>query len=148
MKVALIHDWLTGMRGGERVLEEFCSLFPDATIFTLFHERGSASPRIESHPIRSSFLNRLPGARKRYRSLLPLFPLAVSRFDLRGFDLIISNSHAVAKGIRKPAGSTHLCYCLTPMRYIWETQADYFHYGDRLGLRRLILRAVTRPLRA
>jgi lipopolysaccharide/colanic/teichoic acid biosynthesis glycosyltransferase/glycosyltransferase involved in cell wall biosynthesis len=148
MRVALVHDWLTGMRGGERVLEELCELFPHATLFTLFHARGSVTPRIEAMPIRTSFLDRLPGAARHYRYLLPLYPWAVSRFDLRGFDLIISNSHAAAKGIRKPPGSIHICYCLTPMRYIWDMQEQYFHYSDPLGLRRAALKAMTTPLRA
>ena len=148
VRVALVHDWLTGMRGGERVLEELCELFPDATLFTLFHARGSVTPRIEAMPIRTSFLDRLPGAARHYRYLLPLYPWAVSRFDLRGFDVILSNSHAAAKGIRKPPGSIHICYCLTPMRYIWDMQADYFHYSDPLGLRKAALKALTTPLRA
>jgi lipopolysaccharide/colanic/teichoic acid biosynthesis glycosyltransferase/glycosyltransferase involved in cell wall biosynthesis len=148
VRVALVHDWLTGMRGGERVLEELCELFPHATLFTLFHARGSVTPRIEAMPIRTSFLDRLPGAARHYRYLLPLYPWAVSRFDLRGFDVIISNSHAAAKGIRKPPGSIHICYCLTPMRYIWDMQEEYFHYSDPLGLRRAALKAMTTPLRA
>jgi lipopolysaccharide/colanic/teichoic acid biosynthesis glycosyltransferase/glycosyltransferase involved in cell wall biosynthesis len=143
-----VHDWLTGMRGGERVLEELCGLFPHATLFTLFHARGSVTSRIEAMPIRTSFLDRLPGAARHYRYMLPLYPWAVSRFDLRGFDVILSNSHAAAKGIRKPPGSIHICYCLTPMRYIWDMQEEYFHYSDPLGLRRAALKALTMPLRA
>jgi lipopolysaccharide/colanic/teichoic acid biosynthesis glycosyltransferase/glycosyltransferase involved in cell wall biosynthesis len=147
MKVALVHDWLTGMRGGERVLQELCGLFPDASIFTLFHEPGSVSPLIEAMPIHTSFLNCFPGARRHYRHLLPLFPWAISRFDLRAFDLVLSVSHAVAKGIRTPSGSLHICYCLTPMRFIWDMQADYFHYADRLGINRTALRVMKQPLR-
>ena len=148
MKVALVHDWLTGMRGGERVLEEFCKLFPDATLFTLFHQPGSVTQRIESMPIRTSILNRLPGAGRHYRNLLPLYPWAVSRLDLSGFDLVLSSSHAVAKGIRKPTESIHICYCHTPMRYIWDAQSDYFHYGDPAGIRRTLLAAMKPSLRA
>jgi lipopolysaccharide/colanic/teichoic acid biosynthesis glycosyltransferase/glycosyltransferase involved in cell wall biosynthesis len=148
MKVALVHDWLTGMRGGERVLEEFCKLFPDATLFTLFHHPGSVTQRIESMPIRTSVLNRIPGAGRHYRNLLPLNPWAVSRLDLSGFDLVLSSSHAVAKGIRKPRESIHICYCHTPMRYIWDAQSDYFHYGDPTGIRRTLLAAMKPPLRA
>src|SRR5688572_15454425 len=148
MKVALVHDWLTGMRGGERVLEEFCKLFPDATLFTLFHQPGSVTQRIESMPIRTSILNRLPGAGRHYRNLLPLYPWAVSRLDLSGFDLVLSSSHAVAKGIRKPSESVHICYCHTPMRYIWDAQSDYFHYGDPTGIRRTLLAAMKPSLRA
>ncbi len=147
MKVALVHDWLTGMRGGERVLEDLCILFPDASLFTLFHEPGSVSRRIESMSIHTSFLDRIPGARRHYRHLLPLFPLAISRFDLRGFDLVLSISHAVAKGVRKPLERPHICYCLTPMRYIWDMRRDYFHYADPLGIKRTALRTLTTPLR-
>src|SRR5690606_21256241 len=128
MRVALVHDWLTGMRGGERVLEALIRLWPDAEIFTLLHLRGSVSPLIEERPIHTSFIDRLPGASKRYRNLLPLFPAAIERFDLRGFDLVVSSSHCVAKGVR-PAGAPHLCYCHTPMRYVWDLYDDYFGRG-------------------
>ncbi|MBI2619372.1 MAG: glycosyltransferase [Ignavibacteriales bacterium] len=124
--VALVHDWLTGMRGGEKVLEVLCELFPHATIFTLIHNRGSVSPLIERHSIRTSFLQHLPFVRTQYRKYLPLFPRAVESFDLTGFDLIISSSHAVAKGAVPPQGSRHLCYCHTPMRYVWDLYDDYF----------------------
>jgi glycosyltransferase involved in cell wall biosynthesis len=135
------------MRGGERVLEELCELFPHATLFTLFHDRGSVTPRIEGMPIRTSVLDRLPRAPRYYRYLLPLYPWAVSRFDLRGYDVIVSISHAAAKGIRKPPGSIHICYCLTPMRYIWDMQEEYFRYSDPMDLRRAALKAITKPLR-
>lgn len=148
MKVALVHDWLTGMRGGERVLEHLCELFPDATLFTLFHKPGSVSPKIESMPIHASFLNRLPQAVKYYPYLLPFYPMAVSKFDLSGFDLILSISHAAAKGIRKPRNSVHVCYCLTPMRYIWDMRKDYFQYSDPIRLKRNALQAITLPFRA
>jgi glycosyltransferase involved in cell wall biosynthesis len=148
MKIAIVHDWLTGMRGGERVLEELCGLFPDATLFTLIHQRGTVSERIESMPIRVSPLGRIDLLSRRYRSLLPLFPWAISTFDLSGFDLVLSNSHAVAKGVRKPPGSLHICNCMTPIRYIWDTGADYFKYGDRLRVRRAGLAVMRRALRA
>jgi glycosyltransferase involved in cell wall biosynthesis len=124
MNVAIIHDWLNGMRGGERVLESLLELYPDATIYTLFHERGTVSPRIESHRIVTSWLNRVPGIYRLYRNFLPLFPAAIESFDVTGFDLIISSSHAVAKGIR-PGNTSHICYCHTPMRYIWDAAEDY-----------------------
>ena len=148
MKVALVHDWLTGMRGGERVLHELCHIFPGAPIFTLFHRPGSVGRRIESMRIEPSLLNRLPGVTRYYQHLLPLLPWAVSRFDLRGFDLIVSVSHAVAKGVRKPRGAMHICYCLTPMRYIWDMQADYFRYSDAFGIRESLLRVMTPALRS
>jgi glycosyltransferase involved in cell wall biosynthesis len=126
MKVALVHDWLTGMRGGERCLEVFCELFPAADLFTLLHVPGSVSPTIERRRIVTSFVDRLPGAVSRYRSYLPLFPAAVSRFDLRGYDLILSSSHAVAKSVRVPPRALHVCYCFTPMRYVWDLYDEYF----------------------
>ncbi|MFQ5830371.1 MAG: glycosyltransferase [Candidatus Methylomirabilia bacterium] len=131
MKVALVHDWLTGMRGGERCLEVFCELFPEADLFTLLHIRGSVSPVIERGRIVSSPLQRFPGAESRYRYFLPLFPWAAARFDLRGYDLVLSLSHCVAKGARVPPGALHICFCLTPMRYVWDRYQDYF--GARAG---------------
>ena len=125
-RVALAHDWLTGMRGGERVLEAICELFPDAARFALLHVPGSVSPRIEARPVRTSFIQRLPGSHRYYRPLLPLFPAAVEQFDLDGFDLIISTSHCVAKSIVKPGRARHLCYCFTPMRYAWDQFPAYF----------------------
>jgi hypothetical protein len=104
-RVALVHDWLTGMRGGEKVLLSLCRLFPDAAIFTLLHVRGSVDPEIESHEIRTSFVQRLPAVEKRYRQYLPLFPTAIERFDLTGFDLVLSSSHCVAKGARAAKGA-------------------------------------------
>jgi glycosyltransferase involved in cell wall biosynthesis len=125
MRVALVHDWLTGMRGGERVLESLLGLFPEADIFTLVHVAGSVSPVIEARPIRTSFLQGLPGAPRRFRQYLPLFPLAVGRFDLRGYDLVVATSHCVAVGARAPASAAHLVYCFTPMRYAWTFEGAY-----------------------
>lgn len=147
MRVALVHDWLTGMRGGERVLERIARLFPGAPIFTLVWNRGSVSAELESHPIRTSFLQRFPAADTRYRWFLPLFPGAVESFDLSGFDAVVSTSHAVAKGARQRPGAPHLCYVHTPMRYIWELESQYFpreRYGGPLGA---AVRAVCAGLR-
>jgi glycosyltransferase involved in cell wall biosynthesis len=130
-RVALVHDWLTGMRGGERCLEVFAELFPDADLYTLLHVPGSVSPVIESRRIVTSFIQRMPRARERYRQYLPLFPAAVRGFDLRGYGLVLSSSHAVAKSVRAPAGALHVCYCFTPMRYVWDLYDDYF--GARAG---------------
>ena len=126
MKVALVHDWLTGMRGGEKCLEVFCELFPDADLFTLLHIPGKVSPRIESMRIQTSFLQNLPGIKKYYRYYLPLMPWAIRSFNLRGYDLVLSSSHCVAKGIRITGGGTHICYCFTPMRYVWDQFDSYF----------------------
>ncbi len=124
-RVAVIHDWLTGMRGGEQVLEGILDVVPDAEIFTLFHFPGSVSKGIEARPIHTSSLQRLARRASDYRTLLPLFPRAVRRWDLSGFDLVISSSHCVAKGV-DARGKPHLCYCHTPMRYIWDRFDDYF----------------------
>src|SRR5216684_2176591 len=138
MKVALVHDWLTGMRGGERCLEVFCELFPDADLFTLLHVPGSVAPTIERRRVITSFIQRLPDAARAYRRYLPLFPAAVSRFDLHGYDLILSSSHAVAKGVRVPPGALHVCYCFTPMRYVWDLYHEYFGGRARVATRLLM----------
>jgi glycosyltransferase involved in cell wall biosynthesis len=126
MRVAIVHDWLTGMRGGEKCLEVFCELFPEADIFTLLHIKGSVSDTIESMSIKTSFIQHLPKASAKYRSYLPLFPRAIESFDLSGYDLILSSSHCVAKGIKKPKEALHICYCYTPMRYAWMFYDEYF----------------------
>ena len=129
MRVAIVHDWLTGLRGGEKVLELFLELYPEATIATLLHVPGSTSPRIESHPIRTTFIQKLPLVEQRYRWYLPLFPRAIESLDLSGFDLVISSSHCAAKGAIAPKGALHICYCHTPMRYVWDRFEDYFGSG-------------------
>jgi glycosyltransferase involved in cell wall biosynthesis len=128
-RVALVHDWLTGLRGGERVLQAICELYPNADIFTLVHVPGSCGPIIESHRITTSFLQRLPGAERRYRHFLPLFPLAIESLDVREYDLVISTSHAVAKGCKPAAGAKHVAYIHTPMRYVWDQFDAYFGPG-------------------
>ena len=133
MKVALVHDWLVGMRGGERVLEAFCELFPEADLFTLVHVKGACSPTIEKMRIRKSFLDRLPFSGERYRHFLPLFPHAIEAFDLTGYDLVLSSSHCVAKGVIVPTQATHISYIHTPMRYLWDQYPEYFGKG-RAGL--------------
>lgn len=142
MHVAIVHDWLNGMRGGEKVLQELLRLFPDAPVFTLFHEKGKTSADIESHRIVTSWLNRVPGVYRHYRNLLPLFPSAIESLDLSGFDLVISSSHAVAKGVRA-SGAMHICYCHTPMRYVWDAEDDYAFDS----IRRVVLGSVRSKLR-
>jgi glycosyltransferase involved in cell wall biosynthesis len=127
--VALVHDWLTGMRGGEKVLEALAGLYPDAPIYTLFHFPGSVSEALERHPIHTSFLQRAPGVRRHYRRYLPLFPTAIESFDLDRYELLISTSHCVAKGAIPGPNAYHLCYCHTPMRYAWDQRHAYFPRG-------------------
>lgn len=129
IKASLAHDWLTGMRGGERVLEEFCAVLPQADLYTLVHRAGSVSELIENRPIHTSFLQRLPGGIRHYRYFLPLYPWAVSRLRPRGIDLLLSSSHAAAKGIRPPAGALHVSYVHAPMRYMWDGFDEYFGVG-------------------
>jgi len=126
MKIALIHDWLNGMRGGEKVLEVLTELFPEAHIYTLLYEPAKISPVIKKLQIHTSFIQHLPFHRRYYRWYLPLFPFAVSRFKLSDYDLVISTSHCVAKGARVPNGIVHICFCFTPMRYVWDFSKEYF----------------------
>ena len=134
MKVAIVHDWLNGMRGGEKVLEALLELWPDAPIFTLFHQRGKVSPAIESHRIVTSSLDRIPGIYKHYRNLLPLYPSAIRSLEVGSVDLVISSSHSAAKGVRT-GNAKHICYCHTPMRYVWDAAGDYTtDLPKRIGL--------------
>jgi glycosyltransferase involved in cell wall biosynthesis len=145
LRVALIHDWLTGMRGGERVLEAVCELFPQATIYTLVHVPGKVSETIARHPLRTSFVQWLPRAERYYRYYLPLFPLAIEQFTLDGYDLVVSSSHCVAKSVITPSRTRHLCYCHTPMRYAWDQFEHYFGPG-RVGLASHLARPILRHL--
>lgn len=148
MKVALVHDWLTGMRGGERALLALARLFPDAPIFTLLHVPGSVAAELGSRVAQTSFVQHLPGAARHYRSYLPLFPAAVASLDLAGFELIVSSSHCVAKGVRVPQGARHLCYSHTPMRYVWDRFDDYFGDGRVSAPARLLIGRIAEGLRA
>ena len=126
MNVALVHDWLTGMRGGEKVLEAICELYPGAPIYTFVHVPGSVSPAIERHPIRRSWIQRLPKAGQWYRHFLPLYPAAVESFNLDRYDLVISTSHCAVKSVVTRGDATHICYCHSPMRYAWDQFPAYF----------------------
>jgi glycosyltransferase involved in cell wall biosynthesis len=130
----LVHDWLTGMRGGEKVLEVLCGLFPCADVFTLFHFKGTVSSVIESMTIHTSFLQKALLVERFYRYYLPFFPYAIEQFDMTDYKLIISTSHCVAKGVIPPPDAYHLNYCFTPMRYVWDVFHDYFAYrkGNRI----------------
>jgi glycosyltransferase involved in cell wall biosynthesis len=128
-RIALIHDWLTGMRGGEKVLEVLCEIFPGADLYTLIHTPGQVSPLIERRKIYTSFLQKIPGIGRSYRYFLPLMPQAIERFDFGDYDLMISTSHCVAKGAIPGPRTQHWSYCHTPMRYIWDQFDDYFGPG-------------------
>jgi glycosyltransferase involved in cell wall biosynthesis len=144
MRVALVHDWLTGRRGGELVLAQLVRLFPGSEIFTLLRVPGSVGPDVESRPVHTSPLQRVPGIEHRYRALLPLMPAALRFLDLRGFDLVISSSHCVAKGARVPPGIPHLAYVHSPMRYMWDQFDAYFGPG-RASLPVRLAAAASRP---
>ncbi|MEO7192683.1 MAG: glycosyltransferase [Vicinamibacterales bacterium] len=131
-RVVLVHDWLTGMRGGEKVLEALCRLFPEADLLTLFHVRGSVSPLIEGRRVRPSLLQQLPNRARWYRHYLPLFPTAIECFDLDDVDLVISTSHCAAKAVVPTGRALHICYCHSPMRYAWD-QFDAYFGRERLG---------------
>ncbi|MCE9667202.1 glycosyltransferase [Myxococcus stipitatus] len=144
MKVALVHDWLVTHRGGERVLDALCEALPDADIYTLIHKPGSQSPAIESRRIFTSFLQHVPGIHTRYRHFLPAMPRAIESLRLRGdYDVVLSSSHCVAKGLRAPAGTPHLSYVHAPMRYMWDLFDDYFGPGRA----RLPVRAAAHAVR-
>jgi glycosyltransferase involved in cell wall biosynthesis len=145
-RVVLVHDWLTGMRGGEKCLEVLCGRWPDAPLYTLLHRPGSVSPIIEGRPLYTSFLQRLPGVHRYYRYLLPLMPAAAADWRLPRCDLVVSFSHCVAKAARPPRGVPHVCYCFTPMRYAWHMRRAYFP-GPWHGVGRLKARAVRRLLK-
>jgi len=125
-RVAIVHDWLNGMRGGENVLEAIVELFPDAPIFTLLHEKSKVSPAIEGRSIQTSFFQKLKLMRNNYRYFLPLMPFAIEQFDFSEYDLIVSSSHCVAKGIKKRSDAVHISYVHAPMRYMWDRFGDYF----------------------
>lgn len=150
-RVTLIHDWLTGMRGGEKVLEVLCRMFPEAPLWTLLHIPGKVSPAIESRQIKTSLLQGMPGAAKRYRHYLPLYPFFAEFNKVREADLVISTSHSVAKamvGASEGKRPFHVCYIHTPMRYAWDMFADYFG-PQRVGAlaSHLVYRPILRGIR-
>ncbi|MEA3369094.1 MAG: glycosyltransferase [Candidatus Ratteibacteria bacterium] len=145
MKVALVHDWLTGMRGGEKIMEGLCELFPDATVYTLIYNPDRVSAIINRMPVKTSFLQRVPAIFKNYRYFLPFFPKAIGRFDLREYEMVISSSHCVAKGVKTSSSTCHICYCLTPMRYAWDFHGDYFgHWPPKI---RKVINLILKKLR-
>jgi glycosyltransferase involved in cell wall biosynthesis len=143
VKIALVHDWLTGMRGGEKVLLELVRLLPKADLFTLLWRRGSVSPEIEERVQGTSWLQGLPA--RAYRYYLPVFPAAIGSFDLAAYDLVISSSHAVAHAARAPR--KHISYVHTPMRYLWDAREDYFRFGRGAWWKRKALAALAPWLR-
>ena len=148
-RVAVVHDWLDTWGGGENVLAEILLMYPDADLYTLVDFfSDDRRRRIGGRIARTSFLQHVPGARNHFRKLLPLFPRAIEAFDLRGYDLILSSSHAVAKGVRTTLTQLHVCYCYTPMRYVWDLREEYLGpHGLSTGLRGMVARRVLDHLR-
>src|SRR5947209_2225352 len=147
LRVALVHDWLTGMRGGEKCLEVLCRAFPGADLYTLIHRPGSLTPPIESMAIHTTPLQRLPGVFRHYRKLLPLMPMAARTWRPEGVDLVVSLSHCVAKSVRVPDGVPHVCYCFTPMRYAWQGRDAYLDAWSQKPLTRQLARTVLDRMR-
>jgi glycosyltransferase involved in cell wall biosynthesis len=145
-RVVLAHDWLTGMRGGEKCLEVFCRLWPAARLYTLLHRPGSVSAAIERLRPSTSFLQRLPQAHRYYRYLLPLMPLAAG-WRLPSCDLVLSSSHCVVKSVQPPPGVAHVCYCHTPMRYAWQMRSSYLDAVQACGLKARLMGRVLEALR-
>ncbi|GAB4502302.1 MAG: hypothetical protein Fur0035_18500 [Anaerolineales bacterium] len=147
--VAFVHEWLVGIGGSENLLAAMLALFPDAPVHTLIYdESGPASSMVTGHNIVPSLLQKIPWATQRYRSLLPLMPFAIEQFDLSGYDLIISNSHAVAKGVLTGPDQLHICMCCSPIRYAWDLQHQYLHESklDR-GIKGFFAKAVLHYIR-
>lgn len=144
MRAAIVHYWLLGMRGGEKVVEALCRMFPDADIFTLFYDPESVSATIRNHNVRASFLQPF---RRIHRNLLPLMPFAVESLDIRDYDLVISSESGPAKGVILPSGTRHVCYCHTPMRYLWELYPAYRNDWTHSAFKRAVLTALAPWLR-
>lgn len=144
MRTAIVHYWLLGMRGGERVVESLCRLLPDADIFTLFYDPERVSEEIRSHRVFPSFLNRY---RRYYRSLLPVMPLALEQFDLRDYDLVISSESGPAKGVITTSRTRHVCYCHSPMRYLWDLYPNYVRDWAHSRLKWLLIPPLANYLR-
>jgi len=144
MRTAIVHYWLLNMRGGEKVVDALCRLLPDADVFTLFYDPERVSPTIRGHRVRASFLQPF---RKHYRSLLPVMPLALESFDLREYDLVISSESGPAKGVITPSSTRHVCYCHTPMRYLWDLYPAYRNEWTRASWKRALMTPLANYLR-
>ncbi len=146
IRIALIHDWLTGMRGGEYVLDAIAEIYPQAELFTLLYVPGKIAPHLTTLKRHTSWLQKVPQAEMRYRHFLPWMPGMIEGFDLSGYDLILSSSHCVAKGIRKPKNSVHVSYVHAPMRYMWDRYEEYFGPGRSSLLVRLAAQTLRKRL--
>lgn len=145
MRVAIIHYWLVGMRGGEKVLEALCRIYPEADIYTHVYDRSAVSALINGHTVKPTFINALPYAKRLYKKYLPLMPLALEQIDLSSYDLVISSESGPAKGVIPNAPAMHICYCHSPMRYIWNMYHQYHAKSGRLT--RLLMPPLAHSLR-
>jgi glycosyltransferase involved in cell wall biosynthesis len=144
MRTAIVHYWLLNQRGGEKVVDGLCRLLPDADIFTLFCDPATLSPAMRTRRITTSFLNPL---RRHYRSLLPLMPMALESFDLRDYDLVVSSESGPAKGVITSSNTRHICYCHTPMRYLWDLYPAYRNEWTRSRWKRAMMTPIANYLR-
>ena len=144
MKTALLHYWLTNVRGGEKVLAALGKMFPEADIFTHAYLPSSVS-FLKSRRVHESFIASLPFGRRHPQAYLPLMPMAARTLKLDGYDLIVSSESGPIKGVRKPKGARHVCYCHTPMRYLWDMHDDYYRDADPCG--KLAMKLFTQYLR-
>jgi glycosyltransferase involved in cell wall biosynthesis len=149
MKIAIIHDWLVTYAGAERVLEQILLCYPDADLFAIVDFIPEKERTfLLGKEVKTSFIQRFPFARHKYRNYLPFMPLAVKRFDLSKYDVIISSSHAVAKGVSVGPSQIHICYCHTPMRYIWDLQDQYLkESGLSSGIKGSVVKSIFKRLR-
>ncbi len=140
MKIAIVHDWLVTYAGAERVLEQIIDLYPDADLFSLINFLPENKRFfIKNKKVKTSFIQYLPFAKKKYRSYLPLFPFAIESFDLSGYDLVISVSHCVAKGVKIDKKQKHICVCCSPVRYAWDLREQYLEEaGLNIGIKKII----------
>jgi glycosyltransferase involved in cell wall biosynthesis len=145
LKVAIVHYWLVGMRGGEKVVEALCEMYPEADIFTHVFDPGAVSETIKGHRITTTFIQRMPRARRWYQRYLPLMPLALEQLDLRDYDLVISSESGPAKGVVVSPEAVHICYCHTPMRYLWDMYQEYL--GSTGRVTRMLMRPLTHYIR-
>ncbi|MHB8208548.1 glycosyltransferase family 4 protein [Mucilaginibacter sp.] len=150
MKVALVHEWLTVIGGSENVFKEIASLYPYADIFTLVSRDETIKKlNLSGHKVTTSFIQKMPFAKTKYRTYLPLFPLAIEQFDLSGYDLIISSSHAVAKGVLTNSNQVHICYCHSPIRYAWDLHHQYLkESGLNKGIKGFLAKYLLHRIRA
>ena len=125
MRVAIVHHWFISLAGGERVVDTIASIFPNADVFTLFLDKQKLPLGLHKHKITTSFLDRIPGTRRAHRHFLPFYPLAVEMLDLSGYDLVITSDRGPMKGVVTDLSSTHICYCHSPMRYLWDGHSAY-----------------------